>query len=209
MNFFASPEALIVLVIVVAGGSLLLSPRATTTEAFFAGADAHGNAPGLLTLVFSQVTTWIFARSLLTAAILGYYYGVAGPLAYTAYYMSFLTGMLIISRLRKRGARSLQDWLRQDYGRVGVLCYNAVIALRLMSEVFANLIVVGLVFSAAYGGSEQAGQVAMIVLALVAGLFNAWRPSCIASNRCGANGVVPCRIPDRVYSYGARYRFQI
>ena len=147
MNFFASPEALIGLVVLIAGGSILLSPRARTTEAFFAGSDAQGNAPGLLTLVFSQVTTWIFARSLLTAAILGYYYGVAGALAYTAYYMSFLTGMVIISRLRKQGARSLQDWLRQDYGRIGVLCYNTVIALRLMSEVFANLIVVGLVVS--------------------------------------------------------------
>lgn len=81
--------------------------------------------------------------------------------------------MVIVSRLRKRGARSLQDWLRQDYGRTGVLCYNLVIALRLMSEVFANLIVVGLVFSAAYGGSEQAGQAAMIALALIALAYSA------------------------------------
>ncbi len=173
MNFFASPEALVALVILIAGGSIFLSPRARTSEAFFAGADESGNAPGLLTLVFSQVTTWIFARSLLTAAILGYYYGVAGALAYAAYYMSFLTGMVIVSRLRNRGARSLQDWLRQDYGRVGVLCYNTVIALRLMSEIFANLIVVGLVFTAAFGGAEQAGQLAMIALALVALAYSA------------------------------------
>ena len=173
MNFFASPEALVILVAVIATGSIFLSPRAKTAEAFFAGSDAQGNAPGLLTLVFSQVTTWIFARSLLTAAILGYYYGVAGALAYTAYYMSFLTGMIIVSRLRRKGARSLQDWLRQDYGRAGVLCYNIVIALRLMSEVFANLIVVDLVFTAAYNGSEQAGQIAMIVLAIVTLTYSA------------------------------------
>ncbi len=173
MSFFASPEALVGLVVLIAGGSLWLSPRAVTVEAFFAGADNKGNAPGLLTLVLSQVTTWIFARSLLTAAILGYYYGIAGALAYTAYYLSFLTGMMIVSRLRKKGARSLQDWLRQDYGRVGVFCYNTVVALRLMSEVFANLLVVGFVFTAAYGGDEQAGRIAMIALALVALAYSA------------------------------------
>ncbi len=173
MHIFTTPQALIVLVILIAAGSLLLSPRAKTTAAFFAGTDPNGRAPGLLTLVFSQVTTWIFARSLLTAAILGYYYGVAGALAYTAYYLSFLTGMMIIARLRHKGARSLQDWLRTQYGRTGVACYNVVIALRLMSEVFANLIVVGLIFSAAYGGSEQAGRIAMIILALVALIYSA------------------------------------
>lgn len=53
MDFLASPEALVALVVIIAGGSIFLSPRARTTEAFFAGADAQGNAPGLLTLVFS------------------------------------------------------------------------------------------------------------------------------------------------------------
>lgn len=173
MSFFASPEALVLLVIIIAGGSLFLSPRAVTTESFFAGADKDGKAPNLLTLTFSLVTTWIFARSLLTAAILGYYYGIAGALAYTAYYLSFVTGMIIISRLRRKGACSLQDWLTQEYGRIGVACYNVVVALRLMSEVFANLLVVGLIFTAAYSGSEQAGQIAMIVLALVALAYSA------------------------------------
>jgi len=168
MSFFTSPEALVLLVIAIALGSILLSPRAVTVAAFFAGADNQGHAPGLLTLVLSQVTTWIFARSLLTAAILGYYYGIAGALAYTAYYLSFLTGMMIVARLRRKGARSLQDWLGQEYGQIGVFCYNLVVALRLMSEVFANLLVVGMVFTAAYAGSAQAGQIAMIALALVA-----------------------------------------
>ena len=41
----------------------------------------RGGRPGVWTLTFSQVTTWIFARSLLNAAILGYFFGIAGALA--------------------------------------------------------------------------------------------------------------------------------
>ncbi len=84
---------------------------------FFSGTDAQGRAPGgLWTLVLSQVTTWIFARSLMNAAILGYYYGFAGSLAYAAYYLSFLTGGFIVGRLREGGATSVQDWLRARFG---------------------------------------------------------------------------------------------
>ena len=71
--------------------SLALSPSVRQTDSFFRGRDAEGRAPGLLMLTLSQVTTWIFARSLLNAAILGYYYGLWGTLAYTAYYLSFLS----------------------------------------------------------------------------------------------------------------------
>ena len=39
-------------------------------EGFYLGLSAEGAPPSLLTLVLSQVTTWIFARSLLNAAIL-------------------------------------------------------------------------------------------------------------------------------------------
>ena len=80
--------------------SLLAAPRRASIEGFFSGAGADGRAPGLWVLVLSQVTTWIFARSLMNAAILGYYYGIAGTLAYAAYYGSFLTGGFIVARLR-------------------------------------------------------------------------------------------------------------
>ena len=73
-------------------GSFWLSPRTATAAGFFRGKASDGAAPGLLTLVLSQVTTWVFARSLMNAAILGYFYGVAGTIAYAAYYLSFLTG---------------------------------------------------------------------------------------------------------------------
>ena len=91
--------------------SLIAEPRRASVEGFFGGQGADGRAPGLWVLVLSQVTTWIFARSLMNAAILGYFYGIAGTLAYAAYYGSFLTGGYIVARLRAGGAVSVQDWL--------------------------------------------------------------------------------------------------
>ena len=72
-------------IIFMAIATLIVSPRRTTVDGFFRGVDEQGAAPSLLTLVLSQVTTWIFARSLMNAAILGYYYGIAGTVAYAAY----------------------------------------------------------------------------------------------------------------------------
>ena len=162
----------IFLVLVIA--SIAVAPRRVTVEGFFGGASAMGRAPGLWTLVLSQVTTWIFARSLMNAAILGYFYGIWGVLAYAAYYGSFLTGGFIVGRLRDGGAGSVQDWLTARFGAAGVACYNIVIALRLLSEVFANLLVVGLIFAAAlpqWAGADTAAILAVAGLGLA---YSAW-----------------------------------
>ena len=82
------PEILTLALLGVVAASFILAPRVRTADGFFRGLSDTGAAPGLLTLVLSQVTTWIFARSLLNAAILGYHFGIAGPLAYAAYYLS-------------------------------------------------------------------------------------------------------------------------
>lgn len=166
MPILSSPLVLVVATAAITLMAFALSPRRGSVAGFFDGRNESGDAPGLWTLVFSQVTTWIFARSLMNAAVLGFYYGFAGALAYAAYYGSFLTGAAIISRLRVGGATSVQDWLRGRFGALGTTCYNAVIGLRLMSEVFANLLVVGIIFTAAYGGSDRAGDIAMILLAM-------------------------------------------
>ncbi len=130
--------------------SIFMSSRAKTTSAFFYGSSVSGQSPGLLTLVLSQVTTWIFARSLMNAAILGFYYGLWGTLAYAAYYLSFLTGAKIVDSLRFRhGFSSIQHFLRARFGRTGTSCYNFVIGIRLISEVFANLLVIGILFGVA------------------------------------------------------------
>lgn len=154
--------------------SLYVAPRRASVEGFFGGMSAEGQAPGLWTLVLSQVTTWIFARSLMNAAILGFLYGFAGVLAYAAYYGSFLTGGFIVGRLRAKGARSVQTWLSEEFGGAGTTAYNVVIALRLLSEVFANLIVVGLIFTAAVPDVAWVEIVSIVGVGLLALIYSAW-----------------------------------
>ena len=129
--------------------SIYLSPNAKTANTFFSGISPQGQAPSLITLTFSQVTTWIFARSLMNAAVLGYFYGIWGTLAYAGYYFSFLTGAIIVDRLRfEFGFTNIQAFLQARFGPVGTICYNFLIVIRLISEVFANLLVIGLIFGA-------------------------------------------------------------
>ncbi|MEQ8666902.1 MAG: hypothetical protein RIC16_14370 [Rhodospirillales bacterium] len=152
--------------VLLAAVSFWLAPRAVDADGFFKGWSRNG-PPGLLTLTFSQVTTWIFARSLLTAAILGYYYGIAGGLAYTAYYLSFLTGGAIVRAIRFRhGFESVQAFLHDRFGRGGVACYNVVIGVRLLSEVFANLLVIGIIFGETGTTPYVAAIVALAVVTL-------------------------------------------
>jgi len=155
----------------IVAASLLAAPRQASVEGFYGGRTENGHAPHLWVLVLSQVTTWIFARSLMNAAILGYYYGIAGTLAYAGYYASFLTGGFIVGRLRASGATSVQAWLAVRFGTIGQGCYNFVIGLRLLSEVFANLLVVGLIFDAVLAGS---GTAAICAVALLGLAYSAW-----------------------------------
>ena len=156
------------------GISFWVAPRRVSVDGFFSGRTTTGKQPKLWTLVFSQVTTWIFARSLMNAAILGYYYGSAGVLAYAAYYGSFLTGVFVVMRLRAKGAGSVQDWLEGRFGKIGVGCYNVVIALRLLSEVFANLIVVGLIFAAILPEFASLQNGVILLVGLLALAYSAW-----------------------------------
>lgn len=158
--------------------SFLLSPRTQTADGFFKGYSENGAPPSLWTLVFSQVTTWIFARSLMNAAILGYYYGIAGATAYAAYYLSFLTGGLIIDRIRfEHGHESIQSFLRDHFGRLGSGTYNIVVAVRLLSEVFANLLVIGVLFGAAGSNAYTFGVIAIAVLTLGYSMMGGLRAS--------------------------------
>ena len=154
--------------------SLAFAPRHASVEGFFGGRSGAGAAPGLWTLVLSQVTTWIFARSLMNAAILGYFYGIAGTLAYAAYYGSFLSGAFIVGRIRATGGKSVQDHLSDRFGRVGTGTYNAVIALRLLSEVFSNLLVVGLIFAALLPEVASASTIAILAVAGFGLAYSAW-----------------------------------
>ncbi|GGB51698.1 sodium:solute symporter [Oceanisphaera marina] len=169
------------LIVLLAGGGMLsvwLAPRVRTAEGFFSGRDEQGASPGLLTLTFSQVTTWIFARSLLNAAILGYLYGIAGALAYSAYYGSFVTGWLIVDRLRYQyGVHNIQAFLVARFGRAGSSCFNLLISMRLLTEVFANLLVVGMVFGVAGSGAYTGAILAVSALTLVYSMTGGLRAS--------------------------------
>ncbi|HSH43956.1 MAG TPA: hypothetical protein VK973_17670 [Arenicellales bacterium] len=158
--------------------SFALAPRVRTADGFFRGWSEAGAAPGVFALTFSQVTTWIFARSLLNAGILGYFYGIAGALAYTAYYASFLSGWLIVDRLRfHHGVDSVQDFMQQRFGAWGNACYNALVSLRLVSEVFANLLVVGIVFAAAGASADIIAILAVAVVTLLYSMSGGLRAS--------------------------------
>ncbi len=162
--------SLAVLIVLVAAVSIFLSRRTAQESSFFHGRSPEGDAPGLITLIFSQVTTWIFARSLLNAAILGFYYGVWGTLAYAAYYLSFFTGALIIDHLRfRQGHESIQAFLHDRFGHWGTRCYNLVIGVRLVSEVFANLLVIGILFGVA---GSQAYTLAVLSVSLVTLIYS-------------------------------------
>ena len=175
MNAYLSePMILITFIAVVLLSSMWVVPRQVSVGGFYQGTSLSGQAPSLWVLVLSQVTTWIFARSLMNAAILGYFYGFAGTLAYTFYYLSFITGLFIIDQLKREHASSVQDWLAKHFGNVGRQVYNFVISLRLLSELFANLIVVGLIFSAAFPEqSAQANVIAIISFAIAASIYSA------------------------------------
>jgi Na+/proline symporter len=110
----------------------------------------------------------------MNAAILGYYYGFVGTLAYAAYYLSFLTGAYVIGHLRRAGMGSVQHWLTTQFGPIGATTYTIVIALRLLSEVFANLLVVGLIFSALAPDFAGASTLAIVMVAGLGLLYSAW-----------------------------------
>lgn len=171
---------LIIAVATVAIFSVFITPKANSNGAFFKGLSPEGKAPSLLMLTFSQVTTWIFARSLLNAAILGFYYGIWGTLAYAAYYLSFLTGAKIIDSVRfQHGFDSIQAFLTDRFGHWGTRCYNIVIGVRLVSEVFANILVIGILFGVA-GGTSYTTAVALfaivtLVYAMLGGLHASLR----------------------------------
>lgn len=158
--------------------SVVIAPRVRTTDGFFRGWSETGAVPGVLTLTLSQVTTWIFARSLLNAGILGYLYGISGALAYSAYYGSFVTGWLIVDRLRfVHGAGNVQSFLASRFGRLGSASFNLLVSLRLLSEVFANLLVVGIVFGAAGSGAYSGAILGVAAVTLLYSMVGGLRAS--------------------------------
>lgn len=126
---------------------LFFLSKQTTSYSFYQGRGDNNQSPSVFALTLSQATSWIFARSLLNAAILGFYFGFWGTFAYALYYLSFLSGWKIVDSIRfKHNHPNIQSFLFHRYGQLGTALFNFLIILRLISEVFANLLVVGLLF---------------------------------------------------------------
>ena len=151
-------------IIIIGFSSLFFISKKSDINGFYSGLMEKNKEPSLLAMTFSLATTWIFSRSLLTAAVLAYYYGLPGALAYTAYYFSFLTGSYFLINLRKKfKVNSLIEFFNKEYGIVGKFTFSFIITIRLISEIFANLIVVGLIFGKE-GGFEYNISIFLIMI---------------------------------------------
>lgn len=98
---------------------------------------------GFWTLMPSAFITWIFAKSINNAAVLGGYYGVLGGFGYAAWYTSFWTAGLVGYVLRTRhGYRSLTHAVDKLYGPTAGICLGLALLYRLFNEVWSNTAVV-------------------------------------------------------------------
>ncbi len=73
-----------------------------------------------------------------------------------------------------RAHHSVQDWLRENFGAVGSVTYNVIIALRLLSEVFANLLVVGLIFAVLMPDFDNIKTMSIVLVAVSTLIYSAW-----------------------------------
>jgi Na+/proline symporter len=123
-----------------------LSPFAKNTNQFF-NAVQKKKAPNTFVLMGSLVISWIFAKSITNAANLGLDYGIVGGVAYAAYYVSFAVAGIVIYRMRVYGNyTSIHNFLSSKFGKMAVLVFSVLIAIRLFNEVWSNTMVIGSYF---------------------------------------------------------------
>lgn len=126
---------------------LLLVPLSRTVGEFFKASSASGKTPGFVMLTSSLVISWIFAKSITNAANLGKDFGMVGGVAYSAYYLSFLVGGIVIWRLRTKGNfKSIHHFLQSRFGQRAVQLFTLLIVFRLFNEVWSNTMVIGSYF---------------------------------------------------------------
>lgn len=125
---------------------LAVTPFAKTAGAFFAGRRTE-RMPSAFVLTSSLVISWLFAKSITNAANLGLAFGLAGGVAYAAYYLSFLVAGVVIYQLRTKGGfSSIHEFLESRFGRSALLLFSLLIAFRLFNEVWSNTMVIGSYF---------------------------------------------------------------
>lgn len=109
---------------------------------------------GFRTLMPSVFVAWVFAKSIQNAADLGGQYGMLGGLAYSGWYISFVSVSVVCYVLRTRfGFKSLSSAIFTNYGIPGCLCYQFAVMFRCWSEVWSNATVIGAFFGSAGSSS--------------------------------------------------------
>lgn len=142
----------------------MLSPRRVSPGQFFGGMSGGGAAPGLWMLVFSAAITWVFAKSIANAALLGQAFGWIGGVGYATYYLSFVVAAIAIYFIRTRGGHdSLASFLVSKYGTVCARLFLIAIGIRLFNEVWSNTKV-----GALYFGGEGSAEYWIAALAITA-----------------------------------------
>lgn len=133
---------------------ILMTPYVRNNSGFYKGTSRRSEKPGLFMLTFSLVISWIFAKSVTNAANLGLGFGIVGGVAYATYYLSFLVAGIVIYKLRtKLRVRSLHQFLNTKFGAGAAKLFTAIVAVRLLNEVWSNTEVIGTYFGTV--GSPQ------------------------------------------------------
>ncbi len=128
--------------------SLLVAPRARSSQEFFKGATRAGDL-SVVVIAASVLISWIFAKSVVNVANLGYAFGAPGALAYAVYWGSFFVAGVVIYLLRTRGGfESIPAFLTTKYGRAAAFAFTVAILFRLFNEVWSNVSVVAGYFGA-------------------------------------------------------------
>jgi hypothetical protein len=140
---------------------LLLCSTATvsrTAQNFFRGdiTSTSADTTSSVVLTLSAFISWVFAKSIQNAAVLGGLFGVTGGWGYAAWYVSFFSGAAVIYVLRTRyGYSSLPEAIYRRYGRGATLAFGFAAMYRLYQEVWSNAKIVG-DFYGAYNGADPA-----------------------------------------------------
>jgi Na+/proline symporter len=91
--------------------------------------------------------SWIFAKSVQNASVLGAKYGIAGGFAYSGWYVSFVATACVCYKLRMKGYVGLPQAIFDRYGPASLIFFCLAILYRLYNEIWSNAMVVSSFFS--------------------------------------------------------------
>jgi len=132
------------------------APIATTGFTLFKGEIESDSKTrkSFLVLASSTMISWIFAKSVQNASVLGAKYGITGGFAYAAWYISFVSCAAVIYRLRMMGYKSLPAAIQSNYGSTSMIFFALAVLYRLYNEVWSNSLVVSSFFTSESHSSE-------------------------------------------------------